>query len=193
MSKICPNCNSECSDYVSFCTNCGTSLADVSKVVDVEATVVDENSTYGNGIDDMPEAPKAPEAPQPQFSGYDSADQNVYQGEPQMNYMPQNNEGSQALAIVSLVLGILSLLCCCCRWAGVVMSIAAIVCGIIVLVNHKRGKGMAIAGIVCGGIGVLVALTLIIISASSLAMLNNLDYSDIDSLVESLIEDLDYM
>ena len=180
MSKICPNCNTECSDYVRFCTSCGTALDSSSEVVDVEATIVDDESKMT--MDDIPEAP------QPQFSGFEQSAQATYDSS-SINYATQSNAGSQALAIVSMVLGILSLVCCCCRWLSVVMAIAAVVCGIINLVTHKNGKGMAIAGIVCGGIGLLATIIIIIMSASSLALLNSMDYSDLDYLVEEFIEE----
>ena len=65
------------------------------------------------------------------------------------------NKGGNALAIVSLVCGILAVVCCCipfAYWLCTPLGIAAIVCGIIGL---KKGqtKGMCIAGIVCGGLG----------------------------------------
>jgi hypothetical protein len=66
------------------------------------------------------------------------------------------------MAIASLVLGILSIPSCCCAFAGTPMSIAAVVLGIVAMQKIKAqpqvwtGTGMCIAGIVTGGVGVLL-------------------------------------
>lgn len=83
---------------------------------------------------------------------------------------PKKEGGYIGVAIASLVCGILSLLCCplaccgsCCGGFNVLLAIAAIVLGIIALVKAFEGKGMAIAGLVCGGIalvGMIFALAL---------------------------------
>jgi len=66
------------------------------------------------------------------------------------------------LAITSLVLGILSVPLCCCSFLGAWAPIGAVVCGIIGLNKIKeapqvfKGNGLCIAGIVTGGIGLLL-------------------------------------
>ena len=69
------------------------------------------------------------------------------------------------LAIVSMVIGILSIFpLCCCGAFDSIFALAAIVCGIIGLVQIKnqadvyKGGGMAIAGVVCGSVAVIWAL-----------------------------------
>lgn len=72
----------------------------------------------------------------------------------------QNN----TMAIWSLVLGIISIVCCC--WFGVlgmIVPIIGLVLGIIVLVQKKDGKGLAIAGVVCSGLSILFAILSIVI------------------------------
>jgi hypothetical protein len=62
------------------------------------------------------------------------------------------------LAIVSMILGILSMPTCFCCFASP-LSLAALVTGIIGLQQIRgnpqawTGSGMAIAGVVCGGLG----------------------------------------
>jgi hypothetical protein len=66
------------------------------------------------------------------------------------------------LAIVSLVMGILSIPLCCCSFFGVWAPIAAVVCGILGMGKIKEapqvfsGNGFCIAGIACGGVGILL-------------------------------------
>lgn len=94
--------------------------------------------------------------------------------------------GSKVFAIISLVCGILSIICCCSSWFGVICGVAAIVLGILSINKEEDAKGMAIAGIVCGGVGTLLGVVMIIISGiGTLADLT--DYSDIvEQFEESL-------
>ncbi len=77
------------------------------------------------------------------------------------------------VAIASLVCGILSLLCCplaccgsCCGSPNVLLALAAIVLGIVTLVKTFEGRGMAIAGIICGGIALVGMIFALILPAS---------------------------
>lgn len=76
----------------------------------------------------------------------------------------QPQKPNQTLSIVSLVLGILSATIGCCCWLHVPLSIAAIITGIIGMQKVKAGtgggNGMALAGVIVGGI-VLVVYTLL--------------------------------
>ena len=101
-------------------------------------------------------------------NGYNNyGNQGGYQGGmPNGNYgyngvVPQQNAGS-GFAITSLVCGILSILCCYCTLGvTVIPAIMAIIFGI---VAQKKGqsKGLSIAGIITGVIGLLLSLGMII-------------------------------
>lgn len=69
--------------------------------------------------------------------------------------------GKIGFAIASMCCGIASILCCCAWYLAIVLVICAIVFGIIALKNKYDGRGMAIAGLICGGIGFLLFLFLI--------------------------------
>ncbi len=81
--------------------------------------------------------------------------------------IPQNH-GTPVLAIVSMILGILatvsSTVCCCVYGfiAGIPLGIAALITGFINTKKQSGGKGMAIAGIITGAVGVLIGLVLIL-------------------------------
>jgi hypothetical protein len=68
------------------------------------------------------------------------------------------------LAITSMVLGILSIPSCCCVFVGSPMAVAGLVLGIIAMGKVKaspqqfKGGGMAIAGIVCASVALLLDL-----------------------------------
>jgi hypothetical protein len=79
---------------------------------------------------------------------------------------------TSGLAIASLILGILSLVFC---WApyfiGVIMGVLAIVFGGVAMGQTGRdpalgGRGMAIAGLICGIIGVVIFVILVIVVIS---------------------------
>ena len=90
---------------------------------------------------------------------------------------PKKDKKGIALSIVALVLGILGLICCCLLggWS-MIISIPGVVCGIIALVKKCAGKGMAIAGVICSGLSIVLAIVMIILSAIGVSYLN--DYMD---------------
>jgi len=80
-----------------------------------------------------------------------------------------SEDRSGPMAIVALVCGILSMLCCAIPVVGFILSVAAIVLGIIE--NKKigrgesnaKGKGMATAGIILGVVGILAGIVMFVI------------------------------
>jgi hypothetical protein len=92
---------------------------------------------------------------------------------------------TSVLAIVSLVTGILGLPMLICSFFALPFQIAAIICGHIALVQIGRepqqtGKGMAIAGLVCGYLGII----LIIVSIVALVVLGN-QVKDVFATIQS--------
>ena len=65
-----------------------------------------------------------------------------------------------AMAIVSLIMGILSIVTCCVG-IGLIFGIVAIILAGISL-SKKRGKGVSIGGLVTGIIGTLLSLVIVI-------------------------------
>lgn len=75
-------------------------------------------------------------------------------------------------AIVSLVLSILSILCCCVWWFGLILGLGAVILGIWGRCNGKPTlRDMAAAGIVVGSVGIAMAV--------ATAVLNVLLYNNI--------------
>ncbi len=78
---------------------------------------------------------------------------------PHLGAAPQKTDG---LAITSLVLGILSMICC-----GIVTGIPAVICGHIAIGRMKKdpnlqGKGLAMAGLIIGYLGIVVSVIYLI-------------------------------
>lgn len=78
-------------------------------------------------------------------------DQNSYNSGEEEN----PNSGKKGFAVTSLILGIVSLVCCCCGF-GYITAPISIIFAIIVLVKKYGGKGMAIAGIIMSAICIIL-------------------------------------
>lgn len=66
---------------------------------------------------------------------------------------------NNALAYVSLVMGILSILLSCCYGIGIVFGIAGLICAIIS--RRKGGAGVALAGLICSIVGMVFSVLVI--------------------------------
>jgi hypothetical protein len=109
-----------------------------------------------------------------------------YQPYPQVGYqvpgypMGPNPTSANALGIVSLVLGILSIPLACCSFFGLVLPIPAIVCGVLGIRKASQGqatnKGLAIAGLICGCVGLMISLTLVTLSLIGMITDNSVYY-----------------
>jgi hypothetical protein len=92
-------------------------------------------------------------------------------------YPAQGPSGpTDQLATISLVCGIVSLpASCCCGIFALPASIGAVVCGIVALgkINKSQGtiggRGLAIAGIVCGSVGALLGIARVILQIGAFA------------------------
>lgn len=110
--------------------------------------------------------PAAPPAP-----AYDQAD---YQAYPQTAGYPQTyipSPGSELplskLSVAALSAGVTGImLSACCAFIGIPAAIAAVVLGYFGLketaTGMQRGRGMAIAGIILGGIGLLLGIAVVV-------------------------------
>lgn len=78
--------------------------------------------------------------------------------------MEQNK--TDVLSIIGLVLGILSILMgCCCTWLGLILGIAGVICSIIGNKNSKTGLGTA--ALICSIVGCVFAVLGVIIGLFS--------------------------
>ena len=109
-------------------------------------------------------------------------------------YTRVNNNGAyfepapetQGFAIASMTLGIIYLVCCCLGNISLIMAIVSIVFGIIALVKKAPGKGMAIAGIICSGLAVLIYIAAAIIVIAVGKSISPADLQEFEQLIKEL-------
>lgn len=89
----------------------------------------------------------------------------------QQPMMPQEPKKSAGLAIASMVLGIISLVSCCWPYVAIVLALLAVIFGAVSLAKKMGGKGMAIAGLVCGIIGLIPAVVILVTGATLVSLL----------------------
>lgn len=102
-------------------------------------------------------------------TGNVNTNQGTYSNGQQGGYQMQENKKASGLAIASMVCGIVSIVLCCIWYISIILAIVAVVLGVINNVKGLGGKGMAIAGIVTGAIGIILAVALIALVAFGVA------------------------
>ncbi len=99
-----------------------------------------------------------------------------YGGAPSYGSAPAAGSGSNPMAIVALVLGILSILTACFWFVAGPLGIAAIVLGFLGRGKAKRGEarqgGLAMAGLVTGAIGLVLT---IVLTVAGISLLNQVE------------------
>lgn len=104
----------------------------------------------------------------------------------------------KGFSIASLVLGILSLALCCTIWLALLMAVVGLILGIISLshVSAYRApdqsvcRGMAIAGIVCSSIGLIIILLCLTFAANTGAFADF--FNTCGESMDDMFQDLSY-
>lgn len=76
--------------------------------------------------------------------------------------VPQQPQSANGLQITGFVLGIFSIVICCCPFGGIVFAIAGLVCSIVGNQENKHGLGMA--GLICSIIGIVLGVLMILLN-----------------------------
>ncbi len=160
--KRCPRCNQTYTDdTLNFCLNDGELLTmeqpSPGGYIEEPPTMVIDGARVTDPISWQQPPPAAPPAqwqPRPvaaqQFGGYAVA-----------------SRPDQTLATVAMILGIVSLAVSCC-YGGIWLGIPALIVGFLALRNINNdstkygGRGLALAGLIMGGISFLITLLIII-------------------------------
>ena len=141
-----------------YCKNCGSQINDNANVCGYCGTPVHTQNGFSNN----------------QQQNNTASGQQVY-GAPQPSNM---DGGSTGFAIASMILGIVAILMMCCVpsfWLQTIVAVLGLVFGIISLQNkNNAGRGMAIAGIICSGIAMVVYVIGLVFGTLALSALFSL-------------------
>lgn len=202
----CKICGTELLDGAKFCTNCGAKVEEGEIPVETTETAAaasnaqvneepkpeaGEQKVYAERIDGqvVDEGRHFDNTNQSYQNSQNTQNTQNVQSEPQINRTENASAeaptGSNGFAIASLICGIVSLLCCCCSPIAIITAGVAVGLGIYVITSGLPGKEMAIAGIICGGIGLFIFLVSMIFSATG-ALRGLTDAFDISDIIESL-------
>ena len=169
---FCRECGTENEDNAKFCRNCGLPIVPVEETIQPEVEKKEE-PVVDTPVAETVETPVTPVA-EPQAAPGPQAAPDPAASQPQQN-MPYGTPGPQAAfeaqgnsakpvsgsAIVSLILGIVSVVCCCTCIIGIGCGIAAIC--LAVSDRKKNGSnGLTTAGLVLGICGISFAVIYII-------------------------------
>lgn len=115
---------------------------------------------------------------------YQNGQWQQYSNGPYQNW--QNPPEKKGFAVASLVLGILSIVCCF-FYSGI-LGIVGIILGIISCVKKEGGRGMAIGGIITSAIGTVILIIEIIVVVFAFQMGKELYEANPEALLEQLEE-----
>ncbi|MBQ8878680.1 MAG: DUF4190 domain-containing protein [Lachnospiraceae bacterium] len=182
--KFCTNCGAEIADNSKFCSNCGTKYEETKSEYDeMWGSVLAEGKEAEEKLETVYSADtskydeldiKYEQEPYTESSSYGGK---VIFGAPNLQDITQGYEmptisttgnGNMGCSIAAMVCGIVSLVCCCFWYFSILLAIAAIVLGIISIKKAYDGKGMAIAGLITGGITIFALIVLLILSGASM-------------------------
>lgn len=193
----CKHCGAVIADGAKFCENCGNKVeieaASVADQIKNEAFKEPERVDAEVISEGTKAAQPDTEADTTYSSRDDQSSQNAGNAESTVgsSYSVDEPQGPIGYSIASLVCGILGLLCCCCGFFGFIVSAAGIALGIVSIKKNCEGKGMAIAGIVCGGIGALMTVVGMIVGGLTGGLADNLgDLGDFGDSLGDLLENL---
>lgn len=167
--KRCPKCGTDYGDQdINFCLNDGELL---SRLTDDQRTPFDTSSS--RSADDSPPTMILDQARVTNPIGWNNPPAALpvpwQQAQPAVYPFTGHVSPDQTLAIVSLATGVASLTLGWCCSLGLLLGPAAIIAGIIALVQNKNdpakfgGRGFAIGGIVTGSLFIVLWLIYIIL------------------------------
>lgn len=130
---------------------------DVNAADNAPETVAEETYSQTSQETQEPQPEAANPYGQPNYSGQPY-------GQPYNPYgMPNEAPKKNTCGIISMILGILSVvLACCCYYLAIPLGVASVILGIVSMKKQESTKGFAIAGIILGCVGFIFAVVTVI-------------------------------
>ena len=159
----CNKCGNLVQEEDLFCSKCGNKI---NKIENEEVIIEDKSVANYNMYSYNDTTPKeniiiGESFYNQQDNNNDSNQYYNYQGN-QSNSMNQKKE-TVGFAITSMVLGIISILFTCSYIYGSILSILALIFGIIHLRTKKSGNGMAVAGVTTAAVSLAIKIIIVVL------------------------------
>lgn len=159
----CNKCGNLVQEGDLFCSKCGNKI---NKIENEEVIIEDKSVANYNMYSYNDTTPKeniiiGESFYNQQDNNNDSNQYYNYQGN-QSNSMNQKKE-TVGFAITSMVLGIISILFTCSYIYGSILSILALIFGIIHLRTKKSGNGMAVAGVTTAAVSLAIKIIIVVL------------------------------
>ncbi|HEX9962517.1 MAG TPA: DUF4190 domain-containing protein [Pyrinomonadaceae bacterium] len=169
--KVCPNCNQTYTDEsLNFCLNDGSTLTHLKTDEPPPTILMNSARTTSPNYSDQPtnftNQANFGNAPLSNWQNQSVSPNEPSYIAPQIMAVHGQN---QTLPTIALVLGVLGLILMCCH-GGLPFGLAALVTGYLGMNNANNnptqygGRGMAIAGMVCGGASLAFGLIWILLA-----------------------------
>lgn len=156
MSKFCTSCGFELADDARFCPNCGIAIETESVKVESVPTPASTPVVASTPVEPTPVVNPTPVQPTP-VQPTPVVNPTPVQPVPVANFTnTQQPSGPKVFSVLSFIFGLVSVLCCCLYWFSGIMSVAAVTFGILALAKKQAAKGMAITGLILGGLGIII-------------------------------------
>ena len=181
---FCPYCGTQNAESSKFCAGCGAKLLAEQPVMEQPQPVFDPAPVYQpqTACDPMPvsevqsaggpmpvsEAGSScePQPVQPPFYQQNVYQQSAYYQQPVYPvYQQPAPLPGKGLGIAGMVLGIISLVCCCVWYISGICAVVGLILSIVSMVQGRKvGKtnGFALAGIICCSIGIVFAVIMLL-------------------------------
>lgn len=142
----------------------------------------------------VPPVPPTPQAPQTQQVDQ-TANSNPYYQQPPVMSAPNvpAQKTTDGLGIASMILGIISVVICCCYGAGLLLAIPGLILGLVAKKSPETGKrsGFALAGIIISSISIGLNLICLIYMVYRITQINITDFGDWNNWMDEFYREYD--
>ncbi len=176
----CTTCGKELPDGTRICDECGTRFTPEGKSEEIEHRPYMDYQPFSGQSDgpdpqtaeqESPQTDREPgtsygqsgPSPYGQGNGPSPYGQIPYQANPYGRYPERDPEGPDrtGMAVAGLVIGIISVCCCCIPLLNIPLGILAVIFGVLGMKSSYRG--LAIAGLVLGVISLVLGLMMLLL------------------------------